>query len=129
MELFSRFVIIVFGIWLLWVSGAMVTRPSFAIACLRKFASTNLINYTEISLRFIVGAAFFSYAPHSNYMTAYQIIGIFLAVTAGVLMLIPRRWHHNYALWWADKLTYNQVVFCAPFSFVTGVLVIALSIT
>ena len=129
MELISRFIIIAFGVWLLWVSERMLVKPSFAISSLRKFASANLINYTELSLRFIVGAAFYNFAPHTDYTKALQIIGIFLAVTAIMLMLIPRRWHHNYALWWADKLTDKQVRFCAPFSFVTGVLVIVLAIT
>ena len=55
MEIASRLIVIAFGIWMIGVSGIIYTRPEFALTSLRKFASTNLINYTELGLRLLVG--------------------------------------------------------------------------
>lgn len=128
MELICRLIVIAFGVWMIWVGGVIFTRPDFALTCLRKFASTNLINYTELGLRLLVGLGFYGLAAHTNYVLAFKIVGGFLALTAVFLMLIPRRWHHNYALWWAERLTHSQVKVCAPFAFVTGVMVIVLAV-
>ena len=129
MELASRLIVIAFGIWMIGVSGVIYTRPEFALTSLRKFASTTLINYTELGFRLLVGLGFIGLALHSNYPLALKYVGMFLAATAIVLMLIPRAWHHKYAIWWADNLTHNQIKFCAPFSFVSGVVVIVLAVT
>ena len=129
MEIASRLIVIAFGIWMIGVSGVIYKRPEFALTSLRKFGSTNLINYTELGLRLLVGLAFIGLAPHTNYPLSLKYAGMFLAATAIILILIPRTWHHKYALWWADKLTHKQIRFCAPFSFVTGVVVIVLAVT
>ena len=129
MEFASRLIVIGFGIWMIGVSGLIFMRPDFALSSLRKFASTHLINYTELGFRLIVGLGFVGLAPQTNYAVALKGIGIFLAATALILMLVPRVWHHKYAVWWADKLTHGQVRFCAPFSFVTGVFVTILAVS
>ena len=129
MELASRLIVIVFGIWMIGVSGVIFMWPGFALSSLLKFASTNLINYTELGFRLLVGLGFIGLAPHSNYPLALKYVGMFLAATAIVLMLIPRAWHHKYAIWWADNLTHNQIKFCAPFSFVVGVFVTILAVS
>jgi len=128
MELASRLIVIAFGIWMIGVSGVIFMRPDFALTSLRKFASTTLINYTELGFRLLVGLGFIGLAPHTNYIQVTKYAGIFFVISALILILIPRAWHHKYAVWWADKLTHGQVRFCAPFSFVTGVLVIVLAV-
>jgi len=119
-ELLCRSIVSLFGLWLILVSLVILFYPQKALNALRKFASTNLINYTELSLRSIVGLAIIGLAPYTVYETIFKIAGGFLTVTAIILMLIPRRWHHNYALWWADRLKQWQIRMCAPFSLVLG---------
>jgi len=126
LELASRLIVIAFGLWLICVSILIFARPEFALKALRKFASTNLLNYTELGLRLLVGVGFIGLAPHVDYMLIIKYAGIFLVISAIILIIIPRGWHHKYAIWWADNLKPWQVRICAPFSFVTGVLVIVL---
>ncbi|WP_162143745.1 hypothetical protein [Hellea balneolensis] len=83
-------------------------------------ASTNLINYTELSLRLVVGLGVVGLAPLTPNVKLTQICGGFLIITAIILMLIPRHWHHAYAVWWADKLKPWHVQIAAPISFVVG---------
>ena len=127
MELASRLIVIAFGIWMIGVSVLIYKRPDVAISALRKFASTHLINYTELGFRLCVGLGFIGLAPQTNYPNALKYVGVFFVISALILILIPRAWHHAYALWWADKLTHNHVKVCAPFSFVIGVGVLVLA--
>ncbi len=91
-----------------------------ALKALRRFASTNLINYSELTLRLIAGLGLVGLAQHTDHARILQIGGGFLAVTAIILMLIPRKWHHAYALYWADKLRPWMARPCAPFSLILG---------
>jgi len=120
MEFFSKIIVGLFGLWMMGVSLMILVRPKMMLGALRKMASTNLINYTELGLRFLVGFGIISLAPLTSYTKLMQICGGFLIVTAIILMLIPRRWHHAYAVWWADKLKPWQVQMATPISFVVG---------
>jgi len=124
MELTSRLIVIAFGLWLICVSLLIFARPEFALKSLRKFASTNLINYTELGFRLLVGLGFIGLAPHADHRLVIKYAGIFFVISAIILIIIPRGWHHKYAIWWADNLKPWQVRLCAPFSFVLGVVVL-----
>ncbi|MDB2438472.1 hypothetical protein N9W89_07125 [Hellea sp.] len=128
MEILYRTIVCLFGIWLIAVSIIILLYPQKALSALRKFASTNLINYSELILRFIVGLGLFGHAPNTVFEMEFKIAGGFLAMTAIILILIPRRWHHNYALWWADRLKSWQIRLCAPFSIVLGQVLIFLAL-
>jgi len=75
----------------------ILLRPRLMLDALSKMASTNLINYSELGLRLLVGIGVVGLAPFTPYTKLLQICGGFLMVTAIILMLIPRRWHHAYA--------------------------------
>lgn len=47
-----------------------------------------------------------------------------MIATSAVLYLVPRRIHHQYALWSASLLTLTKVRFISPFSFFMGVFLI-----
>ncbi|GJL93797.1 MAG: hypothetical protein DHS20C05_02020 [Hyphococcus sp.] len=113
-----------FGVWLFAVSLLMIFRPQLALYYLSKMASTNLINYTELSLRMIVGFVFWFSAASSKFPEVFEVAGVFLMITAVILMLIPRRWHAAYAVWWSKKLTPAMLKMSAPFSIAAGVFVI-----
>jgi len=110
--------------WLIGVSVFIFMRPQVALVYLGKFASTNLINWTELSLRMISGFAFLQYAETSQFPQLFFIFGWMLVITAGCLFLIPRRWHAAYAIYWSEKLTPLLVRVAAPFSLLAGVFLI-----
>ena len=110
--------------WLIGVSIFIFVRPRLALTYLGKMASTNLINYTELTLRMIAGFAFVLYADLSRVPGWFVVLGWFLVASAGILMLLPRRWHAAYAVYWSRILTPLGVRCAAPISFLAGVLLI-----
>jgi len=128
MEILYRAIVALSGLWLIVVSVVILFYPQKALSALRKFASTNLINYSELILRLIVGLGMMGLAPSTVFEGGFKIAGGFLATTAIILMLIPRRWHHNYALWWADRLKRWQIRLCAPFSLILGQILVFLAL-
>ena len=129
MEWLCRSIVIAFGLWLIGVSLLMIVKPHMALSALRKFASTNFINYAEFITRLVIGAALYGLAAYTSFPTALKIAGLFLGVTAIILMLIPRAWHHQYAVWWADKIKPWQVMLSAPFSLAVGLVVIWVAVS
>ena len=77
---------------------------------------TALINIAEQALRFSFGLAMIGAAPLSRFPDAFQWIGLFIAATSLLILLVPRRWHHGYAVWWADTLHPVVVRLLAPIS-------------
>lgn len=120
MELVSRLIVGAFGLFMIGVSLLILVQPKIALVALRKFASTYLIHFTELGLRALVGLGFIGIAPFTDYVTPLKIWGGFLIITAFIIMLIPRRWHHAYAVWWAEKLKTWHIRLCAPFSLSVG---------
>jgi hypothetical protein len=120
----AKIIVVLFGFWLIGVSVLMIYRPHTALAGLRKMASTNLINYSEITLRMIVGIAFLLTANSMPYAWFFNFFGWFLVISAGVLYCVPRQWHANYAQYWAGKLSVFYVRALAPLSIAAGVFII-----
>lgn len=121
MLILARTLIILSGLWLIAVSLFMIYRPLRALGALSNFASTNLINYTEISLRMLVGVAFIMAAREWQMSFLFNMFGWFLAISAAILFVVPRKWHHNYALYWSRKLTPFYVRAFAPLSLAIGI--------
>lgn len=100
----ARWAVVLFGVWIIAVGVLMALAPRLALAGLAKAGSTNLVNYGELGLRLAVGIAIWLAAEQTEWPDFFRIAGGFVAVTSIMLMLIPRRWHHAYALWWAQRL-------------------------
>jgi hypothetical protein len=75
MTMISYWLLILCGIWLSGVGIFVFVRPTLALDCLGKMASTNLINYTEISLRMLAGLAFLVYAGASRFPQGFYVFG------------------------------------------------------
>ena len=75
MELASRLIVIALGLWLICVSLFIFARPQMALNALRRFASTNLINYTELGLRLIAGLGLVGLAQYTDYAQILRISG------------------------------------------------------
>ncbi|NNC38269.1 MAG: hypothetical protein EX271_01150 [Acidimicrobiales bacterium] len=124
MLVLAKVIVAISALWLIAVSVMMIYRPSVALTGLSKMAGTNMINYTELSLRLIAGLAFIIAAPLSSVYLIFHYFGWFLAVSAIVLMAIPRKWHQNYALYWARKLSPFTVRALGPLSLVAGLAIL-----
>lgn len=120
----AQWLVILSGIWLIAVSIFMFASPQTATRCLSKAASTNFINYSEITLRGIWGMALVLYADLSKFPEFFRIFGIFVVVTTAVLFFIPRKWHARYAVWWSNKFTAPYMRIASAFSLAFGIFLI-----
>jgi predicted tellurium resistance membrane protein TerC len=120
----SKWVVMVFGGFFIWVGLIMLTNPQKAREILRKAGSTNLINYAEITVRIIPALALILAADISKYPAVFKVFGWFMLFTSLVLYFIPRQIHHNFSTKAADILKPFYFQLISPFAFVVGVLII-----
>lgn len=120
----AKWLIIVFGIFLISVGFLMFFAPDKARDLLRKAGSTNLINYSEITIRMIPAAGMIIYSEMSKYPAFFYILGWFMIFTSVVLFFIPRRLHHSYSIKCADILKPVYLQMISPFSILFGLFLI-----
>ncbi|MBX2871126.1 MAG: hypothetical protein KTR30_03475 [Saprospiraceae bacterium] len=120
MTQFGKYLVILFGLFLIGVGILMLWRPAKARAYLKQAGSTNLINYAEITIRMIPAAGLVLSAELSQFPEIFKLLGWFMIATSIVLYFVPRRIHHAYALWCADMLTPGYIRLLAPASFLFG---------
>ena len=120
----AQWLVILSGIWLIAVSILMFVSPQTALRHLSKMASTNFINYLEITLRMIWGIALVQYAKFSQFPEVLRSFGLLVVITSAVLFFIPRKWHARYAVWWSNKLAPPFVRIASSLSLVLGVFLI-----
>jgi hypothetical protein len=90
-------VVVLSGAYLLGFGVLAVAGPARAFRYLRRFASTFPLHVLELSVRFVIGAAFTGYASQMQLRGVFFTIGIILATTTLGLALIPWRWHQRLA--------------------------------
>lgn len=120
MTLISKYTVILFGIFLFGAGLMMLLNPVKAREVLRRAGSTNLINYSEITLRMIPAAALVLYAELSKFPELFKGLGWFMIATSLILYVVPRRIHHGYAVKCADILTPTRMRLISPFSMLFG---------
>ncbi|TPV32769.1 hypothetical protein FJ651_10660 [Paucihalobacter ruber] len=120
MILAAKYLVVLFGVFLISVGFLMLFNPEKARAILRSAGSTNFINYTEITIRMIPAAALIIYANFSKYPESFKLLGWFMIATSLLLYLVPRSMHHKYSLYCANILKPNYVRMVAPFSMLFG---------
>lgn len=116
----AKWIVISFGIFLIFVGFLMLFAPNNARRILRRAGSTNLINYVEITIRMIPATGLILYSDLSKFPEIFKILGWFMLITSLVLYVVPRSIHHIYSLKSADiiKPIYFQLI--SPFSFLFG---------
>lgn len=124
MVLLAKYILIVFGIFLIGVSFLMLFFPSMARETIKKAGSTPVINYMEITLRMIPAACLVLYADYSKFTLIFHWLGWFMLATSLVLYFVPRRMHHQYALKSAEILTPVFMRCISPLSFLFGMFII-----
>jgi len=98
----------------------MLLKPTKTREYLRLAGSTNLINYTEITIRMIPASGLVLYAEYSKFPEIFKYLGWFMILTSLVLYFVPRGLHHRYALMCADILTPRLIKATSPFSILFG---------
>ena len=124
MTIFAKWIVVLFGVFLIAVGFLMLLSPNKARDFIRKAGSTNFINYTEITIRIIPAAGLVLYAEFSKFPEAFKLLGWFMIATSFVLYFVPRKMHHNYALRSAELLKPGYVRLISPFSMAFGGLLI-----
>lgn len=116
----AKYTVILFGLFIICVGLLMLFDPKKARETLRKMASTNLINYTEITLRLIPAIGLIIYSDFSKYPVAFKVYGWLMLGTSIVLYFIPRKWHHAYSLKSAEILKPLYFQLLSPIAFLLG---------
>jgi uncharacterized membrane protein YfcA len=116
----AKWIVLLFGIFLIAAGFFMLFAPEKARATLRKAGSTNFINYAELIIRMIPAAGLIFYSEFSKYPLWFKVLGWFMLLTSIILCFIPRKIHHNFSLKSADILKPVYFRFVSPFSFLFG---------
>lgn len=90
--------------WLAFVAVLCLAKPEAARAGLAAMGGTPAIHFGEHGLRGLAGLAMILRAEASKVPFAFESIGWFLIATSAIILLLPRRWHHAYARYWADHI-------------------------
>ena len=120
----AKWTLIAFGIFFICVGIIMLFRPKTARETLRKAASTNFINYTEITLRMIPAIALIVFSDYSKYPEFFKLFGWFMLITSFVLYFVPRKLHHNFSNKCANFLKPFYFQLISPFSIIIGIIII-----
>ncbi|MBA4298926.1 hypothetical protein SAMN03080617_01572 [Algoriphagus alkaliphilus] len=116
----AKYTVILFGLFIICVGVLMLFAPKKARETLKKMASTNFINYTEITVRMIPAMGLIIYSDFSKYPFAFKVFGWFMLGTSLVLYFIPRKWHHTYSLKSAEILKPLYFQLLSPIAFLMG---------
>lgn len=120
MIIVAKWIVVLFGIFLISTGFLMLFAPDKAREILRKAGSTNLINYGEITIRMIPAAAMIISYEYSRYPEVFRIFGWFMLLTSVVLYFVPRQIHHNFSLKSAEILKPIYFRLIAPFAWLFG---------
>ena len=120
----AKWVVMLFGLFIIFIGFLMLVKPKKARANLRKAGSTNFINYAEITTRLIISIALILYSGFSKFPEAFKIFGWFMLITSLILYVVPRKIHHKFSVKSADILKPIYFQFISPFAFLFGGLII-----
>lgn len=121
---FTKYIVVFFGVFLLFSSFIFFFYPYKAKEIIGKAGSTYLINYAELGIRLLIGVAFVISSEIALYELSFQIIGYFLVISALFLMCIPIKTHNAFARKAAQTLKPIYLKLSAPFSFFAGILIL-----
>lgn len=116
----AKYIVIAFAVFIIGIGFLMLLNPQKARETLRKAGSTPLINYGELILRMIPATGLILCASVSKFPQFFALLGWFMIGTSIFLMLLPRKYHHAYALKSADMLSPSTIRTIAPLSFIFG---------
>lgn len=98
-DLFATTVIFLFVFYLISLGVISFVAPARATRFLLGFVGSAFAHYFELTIRFLVGAAFLLQAPDMRFSGLFEAFGWIIIVTTAGLLTIPWRWHHRFAQW------------------------------
>ena len=120
----AKWVVIFFGIFIIFIGFVMIINPKKARETLRQAGSTNFINYAEITIRLIPAISLILFADSSKFPEAFKLFGWIMLITSFILYAIPRKIHHQFSMKSADLLKPFYFQLISPFAFLFGALII-----
>ena len=99
MEVLSGMVVVTFGCFLVGLAVMIAIKPQLAERFLHSFATSARAHYTEQTLRLIAGGAMVIFAPSMRYPGLFRLFGWLIVVTTAALLVLPWRWHSEFAKW------------------------------
>jgi hypothetical protein len=96
-ETLALVVVVLAGVYFIALGVASILLPAQATRFLLGFADSSLKHFAELLLRILVGGAFVAYAHRMLFQGAFSLFGWVLIATTACLLLIPWRWHHQFA--------------------------------
>lgn len=90
--------------WLAFVAILCFVSPERARQGLAAMGGSWRIQLGEHIPRAIVGVAMVIRAPLSKAPLPMEVAGWFIVASSVVILLLPMRWHHAYAVWWAERI-------------------------
>lgn len=116
----AKYIVILFGTFIIFAGFLMLFRPKKARRTLQLAGSNNVINYSEITLRFLIALALIYYAEYAKIPEAFTVLGWFMLITSLILYGVPRKLHHQFSLKSADILKPVYFQWIAPLAFAFG---------
>ena len=92
------------GGWLVFVAAVCLVRPDLAHAGLAAFGGTWTIQIGEHLLRGLAGTAMIVRAPLSKAPDVFAVAGWFVVGSSLLILVLPKRWHNAYSVWWAERI-------------------------
>lgn len=108
------------GVWLIGLGIFMLMRPHQALIALSRMGGSPAIHFGEMAVRILAGMAMISAADGSRFPVGVSVVGGFLVASAVVLIVLPRRWHAAYSIWWSRRIPVAAVRLIAPTSWAMG---------
>ncbi|MBF8965510.1 hypothetical protein I0P70_19830 [Pontibacter sp. FD36] len=124
LEDIARYTVLGFGAFIIGAGFLMLLKPKRARLLLRKAGSTNIINYTELIGRMIPATALILYADYSKFPFAFQVAGWFMLFTSMVLLIVPRKMHHQFSSASATLIKPLYFQFISPLAFIIGGIIV-----
>ncbi len=90
--------------WLVLVAAVCVLRPDRARAGLAAFGGTWAIQIGEHLLRGLAGIALIVRAPVAKTPDVFTVAGWFVLGSSLLILVLPKRWHNAYSVWWAARI-------------------------
>jgi hypothetical protein len=120
----AKWTLFFFGIFFIATGFLMLFAPRRAREILRKAGSTNLINFTEITVRMIPAIGLIVYADYSRFPQVFSVVGWFMISTSLILYFVPRKIHHNFSLKSAEILRPSYFQLISPFAMLIGLAIL-----
>ena len=124
MIIIAKCIVVVFGVFFVFVGILMFLKPEKVRSTIRKAGSTNFINYTEITLRLIPAIALLIASDYSKFSFVFKLFGSFMALTSLVLYFVPRKLHHKFSVKASEILQPKYCKWISPFAISIGIFIL-----